>query len=46
MWAERGDFPRAVHEGLAKTLPHGRFLTAAAGHLVPMEEPALVVAAI
>ena len=46
MWAERGDFPRAVHEALAKTLPHGRFLTAAAGHLVPMEEPALVVAAI
>jgi pimeloyl-ACP methyl ester carboxylesterase len=46
MWAERGDFPRAVHEALARTLQHGHFLTVAAGHLVPMEEPALVVAAV
>lgn len=43
MWAERGDFPRAVHEALAATMPAGRFSTVAAGHLVPMENPLLVV---
>ncbi|MFN8643293.1 MAG: alpha/beta fold hydrolase [Candidatus Binatia bacterium] len=46
LWAERGNFPRPVHEALAAALPAGRLVRVAAGHLVPMEEPALVVAAV
>lgn len=45
MWAARGDFPRAVHEALAQTLRAGRLVEVATGHLVPMEDPALVIAA-
>lgn len=44
LWAERGDFPRPVHEALAATMPAGRLVQVAAGHLVPMEAPELVVA--
>lgn len=44
LWAERGDFPRPLHEALAARLPHGEFLPVPAGHLVPMENPDLVVA--
>ncbi|MBX3027397.1 alpha/beta hydrolase [bacterium] len=46
LWAERGDFPRPIHEALARTLPAGRFRAVPAGHLVPMENPALVVDAV
>ena len=46
MWAEHGDFPHAVHDALAKAMRHGRLVEVAAGHLVPMENPALVVEAL
>jgi pimeloyl-ACP methyl ester carboxylesterase len=46
LWAERGDFPRPVHEALAAALPAGRLVQVAAGHLVPMEAPELVVAGV
>jgi len=46
MWAEHGDFPRAVHEALASTMGAGRFLEVATGHLVPMERPELVIDAV
>jgi pimeloyl-ACP methyl ester carboxylesterase len=46
LWAERGDFPRAVHERLAEALPKGRFEALPAGHLAPMEQPDLVADAI
>jgi len=44
MWAEHGDFPRAVHEALAQAMRDGRLVEVATGHLVPMERPELVVA--
>jgi pimeloyl-ACP methyl ester carboxylesterase len=43
LWATRGDFPRPIHEALAATLPAGEFAAVDAGHLVPMEDPRLVV---
>ena len=46
LWAERGNFERPVHEALADAMPAGHLVQVAAGHLVPMEEPALVVAAV
>ena len=46
MWAERGDFPRAVHAMLADTLRAGHVIEVSAGHLVPMEDPRLVLAAV
>ena len=46
MWAEHGDFPRAVHEALASTMRAGRFVAVGTGHLVPMERPELVVDAV
>lgn len=46
LWAERGDFPRAIHEALAAALPTGRLVQVAAGHLVPMEAPELVLAGV
>jgi pimeloyl-ACP methyl ester carboxylesterase len=45
LWARDGDFPRAVHERLAASLPHGRLQTLEAGHLAVMERPDLVVEA-
>jgi pimeloyl-ACP methyl ester carboxylesterase len=44
MWAEHGDFPRAIHEALVQTMGAGRFVEVATGHLVPMERPELVIA--
>ncbi len=43
--ATQGDFPRAMHEGLVRALPHGRLEDVDAGHLVPMERPDLVASA-
>jgi pimeloyl-ACP methyl ester carboxylesterase len=43
LWAQRGDFPRAHFEELVRRMPDGRLRDAAAGHLVPMEDPELVV---
>jgi pimeloyl-ACP methyl ester carboxylesterase len=42
LWAEHGDFPRVVFEEVAKRMGDARILDAAAGHLVPMEQPDLV----
>ncbi len=46
LWAEHGDFPRAVHDALTRALPAGELIEVAAGHLVPMEDPGLVLAAV
>ncbi len=46
LWAERGQFPRPVHDALAATLRAGHLRAVACGHLVPMERPDLVVAAV
>ncbi|MCU0669342.1 MAG: alpha/beta hydrolase [Myxococcota bacterium] len=46
LWAERGDFPRDVYGRVFGSLPKFRILDVPCGHLVPMERPDLVVAAI
>lgn len=46
LWAAGGDFPRPVHEALAAALGRATLATADCGHLVPMERPDLVVAAV
>ena len=46
LWAAHGYFPRALHAMLADTLRAGRLIEVPAGHLVPMEDPRLVVAAV
>jgi pimeloyl-ACP methyl ester carboxylesterase len=46
LWAEQGDFPLEFHQTLAALMPAARFETIAAGHLIPMERPDLVVEAI
>jgi pimeloyl-ACP methyl ester carboxylesterase len=46
LWAERGDFPRAVHEAIAGVMADARVETVACGHLVPMERPDAVVEAV
>jgi len=46
LWAERGDFPRRVFEEVARRMADARVRDAAAGHLVPMERPDLVVEAV
>ncbi len=43
LWAARGNFPRPVYERLAASMRSGRVETLDAGHLIPMEAPALVV---
>ncbi|MCG8592070.1 MAG: alpha/beta hydrolase [Proteobacteria bacterium] len=43
LWAARGNFPRAVYEGLAAATPRLQIVDVDAGHLVPMERPELVV---
>jgi pimeloyl-ACP methyl ester carboxylesterase len=46
LWAERGDFPRAVYESVARRMADAEVRAVAAGHLVPMERPDLVVDAV
>ena len=46
LWAERGDFPRPLYELIAASMPDARVETVACGHLVPMEDPDLVIAAV
>lgn len=46
LWAEHGDFPRPVYEMIAASMADARVETVACGHLVPMERPDLVVAAV
>jgi pimeloyl-ACP methyl ester carboxylesterase len=43
LWAKHGDFPRAVFEAFASQLLNARIHDLDAGHLVPMEQPELVV---
>jgi pimeloyl-ACP methyl ester carboxylesterase len=45
LWAQRGNFPRAVYEAYAARLADARIDDVDAGHLMPMERPELVVAA-
>jgi pimeloyl-ACP methyl ester carboxylesterase len=46
LWASRGDFPRAVFADYAARMAEGRIQDIDAGHLVPMEEPEIVVDAV
>ena len=46
LWAQRGNFPRAVYEAYAERLADARIQDVDAGHLVPMERPELVVDAV
>jgi len=46
LWATRGDFPRSVYERVFAAMPGARIVDVECGHLVPMERPDLVVAAV
>jgi pimeloyl-ACP methyl ester carboxylesterase len=46
LWARRGNFSRATYEKLAASMRAGRVEEVDAGHLVPLERPDLVVAAV
>jgi pimeloyl-ACP methyl ester carboxylesterase len=46
LWAQEGDFPRSVYQTLAASMPSAVVEDVEAGHLVPMERPDLVVAAV
>jgi pimeloyl-ACP methyl ester carboxylesterase len=46
LWAARGDFPRLRYERIAASMADARVDTVETGHLVPMERPDLVVAAV
>lgn len=46
LWAEDGDFSRAVYERVFGPMPNVEIRDVACGHLVPMERPDFVVAAI
>jgi pimeloyl-ACP methyl ester carboxylesterase len=43
LWARAGNFPYSHYETLVGYMPHGELRVADAGHLVPMENPELVV---
>ena len=44
LWARDGNFPRAHFEEFARRMPNGSVRELDAGHLVPMEDPDLLVA--
>jgi pimeloyl-ACP methyl ester carboxylesterase len=46
LWAARGDCPRVVYERAAALMADARIVDVDSGHLVPMERPDLVVAAV
>ncbi|MEO8600990.1 MAG: alpha/beta hydrolase [bacterium] len=46
LWAAGGYFPRAIHESLAAAMHDAQLEDVDCGHLVPMERPDLVVAAV
>jgi pimeloyl-ACP methyl ester carboxylesterase len=46
LWAIHGDFPRAVYERVFASMPGARIVDVDCGHLIPMERPDLVVAAV
>jgi pimeloyl-ACP methyl ester carboxylesterase len=43
LWAQHGDFPRAVFADYAARMADARIQDVDAGHLVPMEQPQLVI---
>jgi pimeloyl-ACP methyl ester carboxylesterase len=45
LWAERGNFPLALHEALAASMRAARIERVSAGHLIPMERPGLAAEA-
>ena len=45
LWASKGNFPREGYEALIADMPNARITDVNAGHLIPMEEPEIVVAA-
>ena len=46
LWAREGNFPRSVYETLVASMPLAIVEDVDAGHLVPMERPDLVIAAV
>lgn len=46
LWAEHGDFSRARYETVAASMRAADVATVNSGHLVPMEHPEIVVAAV
>jgi pimeloyl-ACP methyl ester carboxylesterase len=46
LWAQHGDFPRAVFADYAARMSNARIQDVDAGHLVPMERPELVIDAV
>ena len=46
LWARHGDFPRAVFADYAARMADGRIQDVDAGHLVPMEQPEIVIDAV
>jgi len=46
LWAARGQFPRPLYETVAASMGLARVETVDSGHLVPMERPDLVAAAV
>ena len=46
LWAERDSFPRFVYEALAERIARASIEDVDAGHLMPMEAPALVTDAL
>jgi pimeloyl-ACP methyl ester carboxylesterase len=46
LWARDGSFPRAFQEAVASTMHEGRVEEIGAGHLLVMERPDLVAAAV
>ncbi len=45
-WARKGNFSRGMYESLLAPVPEGRIEDVDAGHLILMEQPALVIASI
>jgi len=43
VWAARGNFPREVHAAVVEPIAKGWLAEADVGHLVPMEDPGLVL---
>jgi pimeloyl-ACP methyl ester carboxylesterase len=46
LWARHGDFPPAVYQRVFAAMQDARIVDVDAGHLIPMERPDLVVAAV
>lgn len=46
LWARQGDFPRALYEGAVAGMKEARIVDVDGGHMVPMEAPERVVAAL